>query len=357
MSLAIGMFAFLGGFLIIMKVDWNRVFDTPPSLVTPELFDAVMVILLGGVVLQLVFKNTIALLYALQWNNIANLIGIFSTLSLLIFLVTTRSGSLATDLLHLSIANVLANTIPAVLATLWLFHSGVVGPLPRPRDVDILSIKSVLGIGSIFLGIQLGLVVINSTDPILISGLIAPAYVVDYQAYVKIFGLFSMAFSLLTQPVWSAVGQAHARDDLAWTRRAFRLLFQTALVGAAASLGAVAALPWIFQVWLGPGVVSVSYPIALVCAGLASADILMLAVTCIANGIGELRVQLVFILLGALVKVPLSLLFVSLYGGWISVMIAHLIAILPLVIAQTIALRRRFGRIIPAGQTPLKGIR
>lgn len=356
-SIAIGMFAFLGGFIVIMKVDWNRVFDTPPSLVTPELFHAVMLILLGGVVLQLVFKNTVALLYALQWNNIANLMGVISTLSLLIFLVTTRSGSLATDLLHLSIANVLANTIPAVLATLWLFHSGVVGPLPRPRDVDVSSIKSVLGIGSIFLGIQLGLVVINSTDPILISGLLSPAYVVDYQAYVKIFGLFSMAFSLLTQPVWSAVAQAHAQDNLGWIRRASRLLFQTALVGAAASLGAVAALPWIFQVWLGPEVVSVSYPIALVCAGLASVDMLVLAGTCIANGLGELRVQLRFTLIGALVKVPLSLLFVSLYGGWISVMIAHLISILPLVIAQTIVLRRRFGRIIPAGQIPMKGIR
>lgn len=355
-SLAIGMFAFIVGFAIVVNVDWNRVFETPPSLVTPELFDAVMLILLGGVVLQLVLRNTVALLYALQWNNIANSMSVISTLSLLIFLLTTRGGSLATDLLHLSMANVLANTIPVVVATLWLFHSRAVGPFPRLGNVDAPSIKSVLGIGSIFLGIQFGLIVISSTDPILISALLAPAYVVEYQAYVKIFGLFSMAFSLLTQPVWSAVAQAHARDDLAWIRRASRLLFQTALVGAAASLLAVAALPWIFRIWLGPGVVNVSYPIALVCAGLAIADMLTLAVTCIANGLGELRVQLLFILIGALVKVPLSLLFVSMFGGWISVMVAHLIVILPLVTAQAIALRRRFGRIMPAGQEPVKGI-
>lgn len=353
-SVALGVITIIGGSVAVTQVDWNGVFDTPAGLVSPERFRAVMLVLMGGIALQLVLKNTSSILYALQRNNVANLLGLFSALLLLTVLLTAGSGSLDDDLMTLSVTNVVVNTIPALVATVWLFRSGLGGPAPRPRDVDIASVRVVMGVGSMFLGIQLGLMVINSTDQIFISALFSPEYVVDYQAYTKIFGLISMAFSLLTQPVWSAVAHAYARGDLAWISRASRRMLQIAFLGALMSLALVAALPWVFRMWLGDGVIETSYPTAFVFAALAIADMFTLALTCIANGLGELRVQLVLMLLGALIKFPLVWLFFVLTGNWTFVIVAHVLALIPLIVAQALELRRRFRQGSPTAPSAIE---
>ena len=206
-----------------------------------------------------------------------------------------------------------------------------------------------------FLVVQLGLVVISSTDQILIATLFVPAYVVEYQAYLKIFGMVSMVFSLLTQPLWSAVAVARARGDVAWIARASRALLRVAALCSLGCVAVVGALPWIFDIWLGPGAIAVSYMTAAVFAMLATADVFLLAVTCIANGLGELRTQVAFTVLGAIVKVPLTLLFIELFGHWVFVVLAHALAIAPLVVVQGVVLRRRLSiRALRASSTAVE---
>lgn len=356
-SVGMGTAVFVGGGAIVLNVDWNSVFSTPASRISPAQFEAVMMVLLIGISLQLVFKNTIGLLYAIQRNNIVNLLSVTSSLSLLLFLLIVRSGSLSGDMLSLATANVVFTSLPALGATFWLFRSGVIGPRPGVKDFSVIATKSVLGIGSSFLAIQVALVIIASTDQILITLLFVPEYVVDYQVYLKIFGTLSMIFSLLTQPIWSAVAEAWARGDVPWVARAERLMLRSALAGAGVSLLVVGMLPGILRLWLGAGFVDVSYSTALVFALLASTDMLILASTCIANGLGELRVQLVFTSVGALVKIPLTLLLVSLFGGWQFVVLAHALVLVPLGIAQAHALRSRLGgRRARAPERRLEGV-
>lgn len=342
-SLTMSLLILLGGSLVTLNVDWNTVFSTSPTRVTPDEFDAVMMVLLVGIAIQVGLKNTTALLYATQRNNVVNLLGVASTLPLLAFLLLMQEGSLSGDMVGLAVANVIFTVVPAMAVTIWLFRSGAVGARPRWADMHLAAARAVLGIGSTFLAIQVSLVVITSTDQILISSAFDPRYVVDYQAYFKVFGTLSMLFSLLTQPVWSAVAEKWARGDVAWVARAARAMLYAAAVGAFVTAVVVALVPWIMDLWLGRGFIDVSYATASVFAVLAVLDILVLASTSIANGIGELRVQLAFTVLGALVKIPLTLVLVSVLPQWQVVVVGHVLVLVPLVIAQLIALRRQRG--------------
>lgn len=67
--------------------------------------------------------------------------------------------------------------------------------------------------GIALLWLQIVFMVVSSANEFLISNFTAPEYVVEYQAYFKIFKTAAMIISLALTPVWSAVTKAQAQKN------------------------------------------------------------------------------------------------------------------------------------------------
>lgn len=93
----------------------------------------------------------------------------------------------------------------------------------RPKlNYDRQYIQPLLTVGSQFFVIQLAVLVIFTTDKILITQLFGPQYVTQYDVVFKLFSIITLIHGLITAPLWSAYTDAYHRLDLQWISQTLR---------------------------------------------------------------------------------------------------------------------------------------
>ena len=68
--------------------------------------------------------------------------------------------------------------------------------------------------------------------------------------------------------------------------------------------------------------------------------------TTIANGLGELKVQLISNSIAAIIKIPLAIVFSSYFSFWIVLVIVNILIMLPLFFWQPYVIRRRLADVL-----------
>ena len=74
--------------------------------------------------------------------------------------------------------------------------------------------KSITSLGFQFFIIQIAVIVIFTTDKILITQLFGPEYVASYDVVFKLFSIITIAHGILMAPLWSAYSDAYHRNDI-----------------------------------------------------------------------------------------------------------------------------------------------
>lgn len=332
------------GWWLIGVVDWVGILGVSTGELTQESLVIAMRIVLIGVAAQVFLRNIVSILNAMQRLVMSNSPALVSSLAVLVFLYVGKTGEAVSDLHRLAFFHVLATFVPLVVTSFFVFVRLLPGSWPSLRLVSVRAFRSVVGLGLGFFIIQISLLVIGSTDQLLVANVFGSDQVVEYQVYLRIYGLFGMAFQLLAQPVWSAVSVKYSEGGLHWIRRIHRLLLLGAALCSLAALATLPILQTLFDLWLGRDSIIVSLRSAIFFVALAAVEMFIYASTAIANGISRLRLQLYLSLLGALVKFPLFFLLSTLTDSWIAVVIAHVLCLLPLALGQPLVLFRELRR-------------
>lgn len=325
MALAVG----VAGYLICPLIPWNTVFNVDPTVLDAGVLLTSVRIVFAGILLQLVLKIAGSLLYALQKAALVDALSLFSNLIILISLYLIPGGTLAQNLVTMSVINVAAVNLPLLLATAVLFFGPLRHMAPSPRYLSREEVGGILGIGLSLLWLQLTYMVLTSANELVITRLTSPESVVEYQAYYKIFKTAAMAVSLALTPVWSVVTKAQAEGDFRWIRKIYRIFLVFAGVCFLLELAVTPVLPWLMEVWLGKDVVTVHRLYGVVFAASSVMMVLHSVNTSVGNGLSYFRHQLVMMTVAAVLFLPLSALFVRLTGSWIGVVIANTLALLP----------------------------
>ncbi|GAA4118558.1 O-antigen export protein [Enteractinococcus coprophilus] len=327
------------GYLTIHLIDWQRIFDLENTNVGTEVLELTLVIVLGTVCVQLFLRNAISILYGLQRMVIAHTPALATSTIILIFLLFGGTGNTETDLLRLASIFFVATVAPLLVVHIGLFSFIIPGMHPRWKT-SLTAMRRVGGLGLGFFAVQLALLVVQSTDQILITTVFSSADVVDYQVHLRVFTVVTMAFQLLTQPFWSAVTSAAAEGKKSWIGNAARTLYLIAAGATLMGLVLVPLLQSIFNLWLGPGEIVVVWWQALAFVLLVGVQLFMYAGTTIANGTGALRPQMVWMPVAAIMKIPLAYILSLSINTWAAIVIAHALVMIPLVLAQTRALKK-----------------
>ena len=321
-------------------VSWNKVFNISTSLVSTDNMTKTVQILLASIVLQFVLRLVTSILYALQNAFVPGLLNLSTTVIMLGFVLIANVTGKNNSLISMAYVYLVAVNLPLVMATLWVFVCKI--PEARPsiaffrKDYAI----SVLKVGTVFLWLQLIAMVVDNTNNYLIALFVGNSEVVEYQIYYKIFSLPMTMVMLLTTSLWSTITKAKAENDRKWIRASYHKYMKIAGLLGIAEFAIIIPLQWVFNLWLGDKAIPVDYGIAAIFALSGTIMSLRTILASYSNGLCELKVQTIYMTIGAIIYIPLSYLFSRISGSYISIVIANIISMLPYCTAQMLWCKR-----------------
>ena len=327
--------------VLIKYVNLNSVMNITEAEVSPEQLRTAVIIVFIGVMAQFWLKLINSVLYALQKSSVNNFLVLCTNTMVLLVAMIYPSGNNAENVIVMAIVHALAVALPLIVASVIVFLGRLRYAIPRWRWVSAGHTKRVLSLGGVFFLVQIAYMVIMSTNEFLITRMAGNSYVVDYQAYYKLFSLGSTLFALAMTPIWSAITKAKAENNLLWIGGAYKKLLLLCLVFSVVEVLLIPMSGPIMTVWLGADAIpEINYTTCFLFSILGCLMMLNSVMSSIANGLGELKVQAIAFFVGAVLKIPLSYLFIYITGSWTGVLLANIVCMAMYCVAQPLFIKK-----------------
>lgn len=327
----------------IPRLPWNSLLNISQDIISSAVLGRCVLILGIGMLVRFVLQLITSVFFAIQKSSLSNLLFVLTNIILFILISFGGQGNVEERLCTLAWINIFAYNSPMLVATIILFCGKLADSRPSLRFVTVSHMKAVFSLGGAFFLLQVLGLLIGATNEYLINLFYAPANVVDYKIYYKIFSLVSICFSLLLTPMWSMITKAYVERDYGWLKKAYRMLI---LLGAAATVCEfimIFCFNFINRIWLQESAVVFSFPIALSFALMGSISIWNTVLGTVANGIGELKTQAICYICGVVLKLLTVFLLRQLGCGWYAVVISNAVALVPYCILEPKHIRRLLG--------------
>lgn len=207
------------------------------------------------------------------------------------------------SLLHIAVVNTAAPLVTYLIAYPVTFRLKYPQLRPSVKLINLQEAKEVMTLGLRFFAIQISSVVLFMTSNLLISKLFDPAMVTPYGIAYRYFSIPLVAFTVICMPFWNATTDAYERNDIEWIRRATKKLRFMTIGILLGMILMVVVSGFVYRIWIGPeSDVSLSMTIGM--AVYIFILIYSMRYSYFINGIGKLRVQLIFTVGAAIVFIP-----------------------------------------------------
>ncbi|HLO90443.1 MAG TPA: oligosaccharide flippase family protein [Lentimicrobium sp.] len=211
-------FVLLASALIANRfIDWNELLNAPHNRNYD--LNSLATILLILFSIRMVLKLVSFILIADRRTALGNVfdpIGGIISLAAIYFLTTTSSqSSLSTFIIVISIIPVMV----LLIASSIIFNGRYKWIRPDILHVKKEYLKDLVNIGFKFFIIQISVLIIFSTDNLIIARILGPSEVTSYNIAYKYFSIATMLFSIIITPMWSAYTRAYTLNDTGWIRK------------------------------------------------------------------------------------------------------------------------------------------
>lgn len=340
------------GSVLLAVVDLNSFFQISKEVLSTSTVRNSIIILFVGVGINFVLKSVNSIIYAIQKSSINNVLAfIASSLPLLYILISTPDNSIETNFLVLSIVHILSINLPLLVATFLVFLKKEL-KLCRPsfKSIDFTVAKNTVTFGMQFFFAQLFFMGILSTNELFITRLFSASDVVDYSIYNKLFTVIGSIFMLALTPLWSKITKDFTEKKYEQIKKTNQVLYLIALIAFIAELLLVPFLQFVVDIWLRKETIAVNYGTALVFACFGGVYIFNVVLTTVANGIGELKTQIAFYGVGALLKIPICMLMKSVANVWVIIVLYNLLILTAFCVYQYFWVNKKISKLILQGE-------
>lgn len=288
--------------VLILSCDTYQIFNASPSIISD--LDTVLIVTVLLVCTTFVFKLIGNFYMGMQLPAVSNLlIAIGQTLALIGTYIVYWSGS--HSLMYIAIVNTVAPLFVYLIAFPYTFLYKYPQLRPSFRLIDFKEAKAVVNTGIQFFIMQISSVILFMTSNILISNLFTPSMVTPYQITYRYFSILLVAFTVICMPFWNATTDAYERGDIEWIRDATRKL-RLMIIGIIACMTLMVVLsPWVYSIWIGDSI-TIDIRMSIVMASYIFILIYSMRYSYFINGIGKLRLQLIFTTSAAILYIPLA---------------------------------------------------
>lgn len=294
--------------LILISIgDPYLVFNATPSKVAN--LDQVLMVTVTLVCTSFILKLIGNFYMGMQLPAVSNLlIAMGQTLALIGTYIVLWSGS--HSLMHIALVNTLSPLLVYLLAYPYTFFYRYPHLRPSFKLVNFKEVKTVINMGVQFFVLQIAGVVLFMTSNILISNLFSPAMVTPYQIAYRYFSIMLVFFTVICMPFWNATTDAYQRNDMGWIRKASQKL-RLMTAGILVCLIVMILLSdKIYAIWIGDSI-TIDIRMSIMMAAYIFILIYGMRYSNFINGIGKLRIQLIFTISAAVFFIPLSYLIVQ----------------------------------------------
>lgn len=321
-------------------INWNSVFNISEKLISNNVLYKVICIAIISLLLQFALNIIKSILYAMQESAIPSFLVLCTSTLNLIYAKVAPIGSVESNILRFSVMYLIAANLPLIICTIWVFVKPLKFCRPNLKYFKFNRTKDIMGLGGMFFAVQVLYLLIMNTNEFLITKTQGPDKVVDYQIYYKIFSSIGMGCSLALTPIWSAVTEAIAKKDIVWIKSIIKKITIAGCIVTVGILLMIPMFPLILPLWLGNREFEINYAYLFLFAILGICLIFNGIFSNIANGLSELKTQVICFAIGACIHIFGGIGVTYVLNSWIGMVLATVLAIAPYLIIQPIVLKR-----------------
>lgn len=175
--------------------------------------------------------------------------------------------------------------------------------------------------------IQFFILIIYTTDHVIIQHYVSSEAVTEYNTAFKYFNLLNVIFNLVLVPFWSAFAKARSEQNLAWERKALRSLISLFFALIIGGVFMLFGSDFFYDFWLN-GQVKVDFWLSVYMLIAVLLTMWNFLFTYYLGGIGQVKVYAPYVVVSGIINTPLSLLLVGAYQET-GVIISTCISLLP----------------------------
>lgn len=333
--------------LLVWRVDLNAFFNVSEALISQGVLRLSVSVLLIGVALSFVLRTVNVIIYAIQKSSLNNILSLITSALPLVYIAWFRGGTMEGNLISLTIIHVLAVNLPLLLATVFIFRGKALRTMsPSFRSCNVETAKSLLGFGMQFFLAQIFFMFLISTNEIFITRLFSSSDVVQYSIYNRLFTVVGSLFMLALTPLWSKVTKDLAEKKYKKIQITNCVLYVLTGMAALAELLMVFVLQFVVDIWLGEETILISYAIGIIFAVYGSFYIFNVVLTTVANGMGDLRTQIIFYGVFSVLKVPAIYLLSQQVASWSVVVLYNAVALCVFCVFQLLWVEKKIKKLV-----------
>lgn len=200
--------------------------------------------------------------------------------------------------------------------------------------------KLLFGLGSKFFIINISLLIILSTDNLIISNLLGPSFVTDYFTIQKVFQFLIVVFTVVLSASWGLYSEAITNKDFKWISKNLKKMNIYFLGVLFLGVTIFSFIDFILNIWIGENLVRIP-------KGLAFCNLVYVLIFCYTNiymffinASNKINVQMYLYIFGAILNLPLSFLFVKFLDSSTGVILSTILCFLPLLFIMPIQSKR-----------------
>lgn len=331
---AISLFIFLFGGIGSYCLNWNVILNVSSYELNNTTLTVTILVSLLGVCSHFFLKIITSITNALRITFVSGIIALFNNIIVFTYLATSNYLNTSGNIIILSVVYAVSVTLPLIVTTIIVFRTVLKDYRPRVDLFDREIAFKIMSIGLTFFAIQIALMLTSSTDSFFISFLYSSEYAVDYQLYYRFFSISLTVYVMFSQTIWSSVTKYKGEGNNSMILKLYKFLNLIALLGGIACLILALFFEHITDLFMQDTYHNVEFYVSILFVLWFFVQMVINSSTAIANGLGELKCQMIFVPLAAVIKVVLVFLFSILECSWETVVVSNILSLLPLAVAQ-----------------------
>jgi O-antigen/teichoic acid export membrane protein len=297
------------GIIFIFSFNLNELFNTTILSNTDlqVILFITLVLIITGFVLNL-FKS---FYYANQQASTVELAMLIYQVIILIS-VAILLNFFPRSLLYVAMVYGVSNIVIGVLFTILFFKKNK-KIIPTIKSFNTGKVKDLIGLSLAFFTIQLCMIVIFTTDNLIITRLLGPSQVTNYDIVYKLFQV-TISFSVIIQdPFWALYTDAYQKKDFTWIRKTIVRLNKFFILFILFVLILYFMSNTIIKFWLQRDL-EISNNLLIFMVFFVIIRVYGTIYMTFLNAIGKIKRQVLLYIFGALINIPLSIYFVKYFN-------------------------------------------
>jgi len=226
------------------------------------------------------------------------------------------------------VQNLVLIVIPIILS-IYFYKTRFKLFAPSIKYIKLIYAKNVLNLGFRFFILNISLLVTILSNNFLISHFIGNSEVTFYNIANKYYSVAYMLFIVMITPLWSAFADSYYKGEIRWIvniqKKLKRIWLLTAFL-----MGIMILFSTIFfRLWLGNDII-ITYRLSISVVLYLLTYSWLTIFTSFLNSVSKVKIQIILIVFGAIINIPVSILFVKIFNlGSTGIILGSVVSLLP----------------------------